>query len=243
MYWIPKFDTDTYADDQKEWLCRFLNYLPTKSKNPKLWLDIGAHKGDITEILERYSGQDDKIWAFDPAPKTFNHLCQRFADHPKIKIWNLAISDYVGNGEFYIKKSQSMSGSNFLEKSFAGLDINDYDKINCMVSTIDNLDIPEQHEIPFIKIDAEGHDLKILLNSVLTLTNHRPYILFEFSGMLGSNIFSINPKDLYFFLKNQNYHLRSIVGGNDDKFIYSHYKIETPELHDLLAVPNEKSLN
>jgi FkbM family methyltransferase len=243
LYWIPNYtDLDTYQIDQREWVSRFCYDLKKQYSGPTLWIDIGANVGDITYQIKKHISSDDVIWAFDPAPTTYQYLCDRFKNNTNIVIWNQALSDYVGESDFFVHKKADKAGTNFLDKSIFGLDSVNYNTVRCSVITMDQLSIPEKFQIPFVKIDAEGHDLKIIRAGSNFIKKHRPYIMFEFSGMLTTNAYSIRPIDVYNFFKEHNYHIRSIVKGHNEKYIYSHYNIETTEIFDLLAVPNEKPL-
>ena len=242
MYWIPDYNTDTYLNDQKEWISKFLKYLNT-STGLKIWIDIGANKGTISEIIKQNSNDCDKIWLFEPAPDSYKLLCNKFKNDSNVKVWNLALSNYNGTNNFFINKKNPMSGFNFLEKSMFSFNLEDYDTVCSQVSALDNLKIPVGYQIPFIKIDAEGQDFHILQGASSILNIYRPYVLFEFSGLLGSDTFNFKPMDMYHFFKKHRYTLRSMIGGYDEKYIYTHYKINNPGLFDLLAVPDESPLD
>ena len=242
MYWIPTFNKITYVHDQLQWIDKFIKFLNV-SYHSNLWIDIGANKGDISRILHGNCANNDLVWLFEPGPDSYNLLCQQFADNHKIKVYNTALSNYNGTNTFFINKEDSRSGFNFLEKSFFNFDSDEYTKIPCNVQTLDSLQIPEHYQIPFIKIDAEGHDFNILQGASSILKKYRPCVLFEFSGMMGANTFGFTPRQMHDFFKSHNYTIRSMIGGHDEKYIYTHYKINTPEFIDLLAVPIEREID
>lgn len=242
MHWVPNFNPSTYNKDQIQWIERFIKFIDVAC-NSNIWIDIGANKGDISTVMVENAKATDKIWLFEPAPATYDLLCERFKECSNVEIWNTALSNYNGTNDFYIEEQDTTSGFNFLEKSFFGLDTNKYVKTTCKVRQLDSIVIPESYQIPFIKIDAEGHDFNILKGASAILSKYRPYVLFEFSGMLGSNTFDFSPRDMYDFFKMHNYTVKSMIGGHDEKYIYKHYKINTPELSDLLAVPIEKPID
>jgi len=242
MYWIPSYNKDTYQDEQKDWILKFIKYLNT-STQPNIWIDVGANKGEISKIIRQNTDQNDQIWLFEPSPDSYEFLCQTFKPFKNVKVWNCCLSNYTGTNDFFINKIDSMSGFNFLEKSIFSFNLDEYFTITSEVRTLDSFAVPTSYHIPLIKIDSEGQDFFILQGSSRILNDYRPYILFEFSGMLGSDTFNFTPTDMYSFFKKHRYTLKSIVGGYDERYIYSHYKVSNLGMFDLLAIPEEKPLD
>ena len=117
MHWVPNFNPSTYNKDQIQWIERFIKFIDVAC-NSNIWIDIGANKGDISTVMVENAKATDKIWLFEPAPATYDLLCERFKECSNVEIWNTALSNYNGTNDFYIEEQDTTSGFNFLEKSF-----------------------------------------------------------------------------------------------------------------------------
>ena len=156
----------------KEWVkgrkdIKILKYLINKKKNS---IDIGAYKGVYSFLLAKYS---KKVYAFEPNPKSFNIL--KKSVRKNVKAFPFAISDKSGISFLKIpkgKKGYSNQGGSLrnvkLDKNFG--------KIKVETKKIDDLKLKN---IGFIKIDAEGVELKVLKGAKKLITKYKPTLLIE----------------------------------------------------------------
>ena len=129
--------------------------------NNSVILDIGANIGDVTNIImKKY---DPNIYCYEPNISCYNYMLKRFKKNSKIKIFNLAVSNFSGKTFLYFhKKATNITEFNersSLKKEKDGLDINKKIEVNC----IDIKEILEKHnQIDLIKIDIEGSEYEVM---------------------------------------------------------------------------------
>ena len=186
----------------------FINII--KKHKIQLSLDIGANIGDYSKkILEK---TNSKVIAFEPDKTAFKKLkklnsnfCNRF------KAYNLALSEKNQHLYFYFTGAKSQLSS--LEKNIVKLNYVEKSKlkkkkIKCFKG--DNLIINKMkiNKVDFIKVDTEGHDLKVLKGLKKTIAKSKTkFIQFE---MNWHNLFS-NTNLYQFALEFNKYDLYRIL--------------------------------
>ena len=129
--------------------------------NNSIILDIGANIGDVTDvIMKKYN---PNIYCYEPNISCYNYMLKRFKKNSKIKIFNVAVSNFSGKTFLYFhNKSTNISEFNersSLKKEKDGLDINKKIEVNC----INIKEILEKHnQIDLIKIDIEGSEYEVM---------------------------------------------------------------------------------
>ena len=129
--------------------------------NNSIILDIGANIGDVTDvIMKKYN---PNIYCYEPNISCYNYMRKRFKKNSKIKIFNVAVSNFSGKTFLYFhNKSTNISEFNersSLKKEKDGLDINKKIEVNC----INIKEILEKHnQIDLIKIDIEGSEYEVM---------------------------------------------------------------------------------
>ena len=151
--------------------------------NNSIILDIGANIGDVTDlIMKNYS---PNIYCYEPNIICYNYMRKRFKKNSKIKIFNVAVSNFSGKTFLYFhKKATKISEFNersSLKKEKDGLDVNKKIEVNC----INIKEILEKHnQIDLIKIDIEGSEYEVMpeiiknkdkIKMVLCETHGNPY--------------------------------------------------------------------
>ena len=151
--------------------------------NNSIILDIGANIGDVTNvIMKNYS---PNIYCYEPNIICYNYMRKRFKKNSKIKMFNVAVSNFSGKTFLYFhKKATNISEFNersSLKKEKDGLDVNKKIEVNC----INIKEILEKHnQIDLIKIDIEGSEYEVMpeiiknkdkIKMVLCETHGNPY--------------------------------------------------------------------
>ena len=156
----------------KEWMkgrtdIKFLKYFTNKNLNS---LDIGAYKGVYTYFISKYS---KKVYAFEPNPKSYKILKKTVGKN--VKVFPYALSDQSTSDFLKIpkgKKGYSNQGGSLrnikLDKNFG--------KVRVETKKIDDLKLKN---IGFIKIDAEGVELKVLNGAKELIKKYKPVLLIE----------------------------------------------------------------
>ena len=231
-----------YQKEQLEWITYFLKKVVDQSIHPFQIFDIGANKGHLTDSMIRaINDYDYTIHTFDPNPLCYDFLVEKYKDNQRIKIYPEVVGETDSDSVAFNYSAQD-SALSYLYHSPAKHEISsvaDWKIINQKQVAIDTV-IDRSIDTVFIKIDAEGHDFFVLKGCEWTLKNHRPFVLFEFSGKQNCNDYEYLPKEWYNFFRDNNYDLVAPMGGKDLKFILSHFNLYHPDLLDILAVPVEK---
>ena len=156
----------------KEWIkgrtdIKFLKYLAKKELNS---LDVGAYKGVYTYFISKYS---KKVFAFEPNPKSYKILKKTV--NKNVQVLPYALSDKSSFDFLKIprgKKGYSNQGGSIrnvkLDKNFG--------KLKVETKKIDDLKLKN---IGFIKIDAEGVELKVLKGAKKLIKKYKPTLLIE----------------------------------------------------------------
>ncbi len=129
----------------------------------KNYVDIGAYTGDTVEKYTKTFGKDMNLYAFEPDKKNFNKMIKRFESQQiNCKCYNCAAWNNNEIIKFY--SNSGRAGSTDKSKS--------PDKFTEIQAVkVDNY-IDDQ--VGFIKIDAEGSDIKVLQGLSQTIRKYSP---------------------------------------------------------------------
>lgn len=141
-----------------------------KFKNT-VFLDIGAHIGNYSILLEPYF---KNVVSFEPNPDTFQILNFNCSKYQKIKCHQLALSNNKGLNN--LEKIELNAGKSHINIQPTSATSSSSVKVEC--DTLDNLS-PQLGEIGLIKIDVEGHEKSVLDGGRVLLENNKPMILME----------------------------------------------------------------
>lgn len=154
-------------------------------------IDIGCHKGEILDIMLKYSGNGNH-WAFEPIPDLFSKLKSNYIDG-KVNVFPYALSDKTGSTTFnLVKNAPAYSG---IKQRRYDIENPEIEKINVELARLDDL-ISSDVQINFVKIDVEGGELDVIKGGTNMLKSSKPLILFEF-GKGASDYYGTTPQDMY----------------------------------------------
>lgn len=130
---------------------------------PRIILDVGANVGQ-TSLYFNSLWPDADIYAFEPVSATYEKLTRAVASHaPKIKCVKLALSDEAGQADIYISTDSVQSSfdpTRIWPSALSG------EKESVSKSTVTRwCDAMELDTIDLMKVDAEGHDLRVLMGA------------------------------------------------------------------------------
>lgn len=190
--------------------------------------DCGALYGDHTIQYARKVGPEGCVIAIEANPLAFECLklnAVRFQG-PTISM-NLALGESHGGTAVHIMDSCNIGASTVLNGSSTEESPQKLEK-EIRTATIDGIVHDANLEnVHFIKIDCEGHELKILKGAELTLKRLKPKLLIEMNSFALS-LQGACYKDIYDFLLGQNYSWRIVqpdCKGGD-------------QMYDVMAWPN-----
>ena len=201
-----------FQKNGEKWVLLFLKQKIKITGDSKIFFDVGANVGQYTQLLsEIFDDQKSTIYSFEPSAITFSELTKRFIQNKNVRIYNFGFSDRPEELTFFSNDpatSSSLSSIYDRHLEHIGIAMQPSEKIN--VVTIDNFCKENKiNKINFLKIDVEGHELKVLEGAANMLNEKRIYaIQFEFGACaIDSRIYF---KDFYGMLSS-NYNLFRIV--------------------------------
>ncbi len=161
-----------------------LRHLPDvgKGRHPRVFFDVGAHKGEYSEEILRVYGTSAEIFCFEPARATYDVLQERLKGHSNIRLFNFGFGDEDGFVDLYSDTLVSGRASVYRRGAPDGPD-DAYGKEQIRLATIDGFCEKEGiGHIDLLKIDVEGHELNVLKGAgKLLASNSIVHIQFEFS--------------------------------------------------------------
>lgn len=165
-------------------------------KNRANCIDIGCHKGEILQIMLKYS-PDGKHYGFEPIPYLYAGLKSKYKG--KAMIYPYALSNENGETTFQlVKNAPAYSG---IKQRRYDIENPDIEEIVVEKMRLDEVISPNE-KIDFVKIDVEGAEYGVMKGGKELLRNNKPLILFE-CGKGASDYYGTNPLDLYHFITDE----------------------------------------
>lgn len=158
-----------------------LQYVQAKVNNSSAILfDVGANEGGYSLAAARIL-KGWKIYAFEPAPKTFAKLQQVIKGASNINIHNIGLSSKAGQAN--LNFNEDVTGLASLYERGVLKDINTA-SVPINLDTLDGFcERNAIKKINFLKLDVEGHELEVLKGARSMLKNRAiDFIQFEFGG-------------------------------------------------------------
>ena len=121
--------------------------------------DVGANVGDwLGEIAALKAGGEFQAVAYEPSSSAFERLAQRFAGNPNVALKNAAAGDAAGQAEFF-EEYEAGKGSSLVSGfvSTAG-----FKRAVPVVRLDEDIRALGWDRIDFLKIDAEGYDMRVI---------------------------------------------------------------------------------
>lgn len=189
-------------------------------KNGDTAIDVGAHAGRHSIPLAHAIGSKGTLLCFEPLPQQYEQLKNFFEEKalrkvplPNVEVFNLALSDTNGYANFVMAPDYP---------EFSGFEVRDYhipdvktENIKVEMRTLDSF-LENFESLSFIKIDAEGAELRILKGAEKTLTTFKPALGFELGNSSLIN-YEYGAEDYFDFLKTLDYEIYSIFGNKLDR--------------------------
>lgn len=175
-------------------------------------VDVGFHKGEFSEMVLKQR-PSASIVGIDASKKSKKYHDESGLKE-KVKLKNLAVSNFEGEGQFY-------EYGNSLNSLSERVDYEDLDEvITTEVSTIDKLCNEEGIKcIDLLKIDAEGHDVSVIEGANRMMEEESiKIIMFEFSSawISSGNYLA----DVVKILSDMNYEIFRLFDGFLNEFEY-----------------------
>jgi FkbM family methyltransferase len=149
-------------------------FLANSCKPGSVIIDIGAHIGLFSVIASQVTGKNGKVYAFEPAPSTYQLLQKTLSiNHNEmvIETFQKAVGKETGKITFFVSDGQADNGNSLVnykeDRPLHGIDV--------AVTSVDAF-VKEKKisKLDFIKIDVEGAEYDTLRGTAETLQNLRP---------------------------------------------------------------------
>lgn len=205
------YGNGSYLDKSGE--LKAIKYIQKKIKKDKIVVfDVGANVGGYSMAIKNVFGESVEIHCFEPSLSTYKKLKERLSSLKTVFINNFGLGDKKNRLKLYSDHEGSELASVYDRKLahrntsmdlFEEVEIDTLDEY-CSKNNIGFID--------FLKLDVEGHELKVLEGGKKMLdANKLHFIQFEFGGCnIDSKIFFQD----FFYLLNDKYKIyRILVDG------------------------------
>ena len=210
---------DILTDGENLMITTFIN------KND-IVIDAGAHFGDWSECVINHTNSDCLLHSFEPIPKFFDILNNKFGKKSKCNNKALGRADNEILMNYYFLESEGCS-SLFERKVLNDIPVK---KIIVNVTSLDKYcKINDIKKINYLKIDVEGAELDLILGANQLISNKSiNFIQFEYGGTFPDA--NITLKQIYEYLITKDY---SIFRITSDGLIYIPLWRDVLENYDL----------
>jgi FkbM family methyltransferase len=151
-----------------------------------VFLDIGANVGVYTLVSSRLVGAAGHVYSFEPSSRERTTLERNLAinDCGNVSVIPAAVSDRSGTGALRIAAGQ-FRGQNTLAPSFGFSAVQLAGIESVPLVSLDGLWQERKLRRPdVVKIDAEGHELRVLRGALALLRDAMPVVVFEINDTL-----------------------------------------------------------
>lgn len=169
FYFARQIRNGTFVTDEKEF-----GVLEEWVHEGDWVIDVGANIGHYSRRLSELVGKTGRVIVFEPVPETFELLSANMANlnYNNYTLFNVAASDSSSIQGMTLPKHDTGLDNYFMAKITQE---NPAFEILCL--PIDSLNLPRP--ITLAKIDAEGHDIKVLKGMGSILSKDHPVLIIE----------------------------------------------------------------
>ncbi|CCI21793.1 FkbM family methyltransferase [Microcystis aeruginosa] len=172
---------------QKDWFEAEMELWRIQIRPDMTVIDVGANVGVYTFSAAQRVGETGKVIAIEPFKACVNCLQEtsRINQLPWVKIYEAAASDHCGSAKLSLHNASELN--EVISDNSPNSDLANTVTIQCL--TLDSLIETENlTRVDWLKIDAEGHEIKVLQGAERLLTEFKPNIIYEnIAGAHGSN--------------------------------------------------------
>lgn len=137
----------------------FMEILNKSIKKGYTCIDLGSNIGYATMFMARNSGDKGLVYAIEPDPHNLKILDQNIKvnNFNNIKTFECLITDHTGESNFWIAKSPNLNSVEKTKHSIKSKTIKSF----TLKDFLQNKKYPN-----FIKMDIEGHEVKVLNSGI-----------------------------------------------------------------------------
>lgn len=171
--------------------------------------DIGAYVGDTALWFSKAVGPQGKVYAFEPEPRNFAKLKSNLERNKVTNVIPLQLAVSETEGEMQVATGGS---SSTITQAGTGTSVE--------VTTIDrSVETNKISRVDFIKMDVEGHELKVLAGARETIKTFKPSLALS-AYHRGDDIIQL-PKFLLELNPHYRFYLRHCSPGWTETVLYA----------------------
>jgi FkbM family methyltransferase len=158
--------------EQGDWFEAEIRFVRRLLRPGEAMVDVGANYGLYTSAGAVAVGSAGRVWSFEPATQPHRALSQTIAANhlDQVTLYQTALSDHRGSARLGVQPNAEL---NSLAQA-------DGDGEEVPLSTLDAEVEFFDHPVVFLKLDAEGEEIRILSASSAFFARHDPLVMFEF---------------------------------------------------------------
>jgi FkbM family methyltransferase len=185
-------------------------------KPESICVDVGANLGYVSLYL---AARAKWVHSFEPQPNVFLQLCANLFLNQRLNVtpYNMGVfsrettldfadyqSGWVGTNDFSDYEKIRSIGSISLQERSGG---------KIPARALDSIFATDQ-KIDFIKIDAQGADIDVLIGAERILAQHHPVVIFEYEDDLSRQNYGRSLEDFFGMFDDSGYKITEVYPGN-----------------------------
>ena len=153
-------------------------YMQQTLKPGMVAVDVGANIGYFSLLMAHLVGREGHVHAFEPYPGYIDRMCASLAvnDFEQIELHQVALSDRWGTQTLY-KGLASARMCRWSHSDPAFNKVHDTVAVACM--PFDDYAREGLDRLDLIKIDVDGHEMKVLQGACGSIERYKPSVLIE----------------------------------------------------------------
>jgi FkbM family methyltransferase len=159
----PKDSLEAYV----EVFCENIYDVVVTPKDGDTVIDIGAYVGMFSIKASKFVGDSGLVVAVEPLPSNISYLERNTAPLTNVRVAKTALADYTGSARLYSSPSTAAHSMTYVRKDFTVVSVTTLDEL------VKSLGIKK---VDYIKMDAEGSDINILLGAKKVLLRDSPIL-------------------------------------------------------------------
>jgi FkbM family methyltransferase len=144
-----------------------------------IFFDVGANHGFYSLMASYIGGTASVVCAFEPQQRLAEAMrtSKEMNQFTQLRIYELALGDQDGQGDFFIPDTGSGVGSMLRDHASQTGPVR---QTTVSIATLDSVFRKENlHRLDVIKIDVEGAELNVIRGAIETIERFHPFIWFE----------------------------------------------------------------
>jgi protein O-GlcNAc transferase len=168
----PRLMTPFVLEEQGDWFENEIHFIRRWLKPGMAVVDVGANYGLYTLTCAQLVGPAGRVWSYEPASLPRSFLSESIVKNglAQVQVVGRALSDHEGTARLGIASNAELNSLN--ETGQSGETV--------QLATLDSESTAWDREIDFVKLDAEGEEIRILSQAKGFLAKHDPLVMFEY---------------------------------------------------------------